>query len=184
MARAPGGTDAVRWPGKPLRSDHSSESDRAKEPRSEFRSSHARRRRDRHDADPALRRSRRDRGQATVGLELLHQAPRALGAVFVPVGGGLAAGIASDVKEIRPEIRVIGVQAEDSDATALSIAGQAARDARSRPHLRRRRRGEGDSATSAAGRSTTSSPSARRSRTPSRTPARCSSPPARCRSRA
>jgi threonine dehydratase len=64
-------------------------------------------------------------GQATIGLELLHQAPRTLGAVFVPVGGGgLAAGIASVVKELRPEIRVIGVQAEDSDAMARSIAAK------------------------------------------------------------
>jgi len=43
----------------------------------------------------------------------------------VPVGGGgLAAGIASVVKELRPEIRVIGVQAEDSDAMARSIAAK------------------------------------------------------------
>src|SRR5436190_15957924 len=64
-------------------------------------------------------------GQATVGLEVLHQAPRALGAIFIPIGGGgLAAGIASVVKELRPEIRLIGVQAEDSDAMARSIAAK------------------------------------------------------------
>jgi threonine dehydratase len=64
-------------------------------------------------------------GQATVGLEVLHQAPRALGAIFIPIGGGgLAAGIASVVKELRPEIRIIGVQAEDSDAMARSIVAK------------------------------------------------------------
>jgi len=64
-------------------------------------------------------------GQATIGLEILHQAPRALGVIFVPIGGGgLAAGIASVVKELRPDIRVIGVQAEDSDAMARSIAAK------------------------------------------------------------
>jgi threonine dehydratase len=64
-------------------------------------------------------------GQATVGLEMLHQAPRDLGAIFVPVGGGgLAAGIASVVKELRPEIRVYGVQPVDSDAMARSLAAR------------------------------------------------------------
>jgi len=64
-------------------------------------------------------------GQATVGLEILHQAPRNVGVIFVPIGGGgLAAGIASVVKELRPEIRVIGVQADDSDAMARSIAAK------------------------------------------------------------
>src|SRR5262245_24958182 len=61
-------------------------------------------------------------GQGTVGLELLRQAPRDLAAVFVPVGGGgLAAGVAVVVKELRPEVRVIGVQADDADAMAQSL---------------------------------------------------------------
>src|SRR5690606_31671883 len=54
--------------------------------------------------------------------ELLHQAPRTLDAVFVPVGGGgLIAGIASVLKEVRPEIRVIGVQPVGSDAMTRSL---------------------------------------------------------------
>lgn len=62
-------------------------------------------------------------GQATVGLELLHQAPRDLAAVFVPVGGGgLASGVATVLKAVRPTVQVIGVQAEDSDAMTRSIA--------------------------------------------------------------
>jgi threonine dehydratase len=61
-------------------------------------------------------------GQGTIGLELLHQMPRGTGAVFVPVGGGgLASGIAAVVKAVRPEVRVIGVQADDSDAMRRSL---------------------------------------------------------------
>ena len=46
-------------------------------------------------------------GQGTVGLEILRQAPRDLGAIFVPIGGGgLAAGVAAVVKELRPEVRI------------------------------------------------------------------------------
>jgi threonine dehydratase len=61
-------------------------------------------------------------GQGTVGLELLRQAPRDLAAVFVPIGGGgLAAGVAVAVKELRPEVRVVGVQVDDSDAMAESL---------------------------------------------------------------
>jgi threonine dehydratase len=62
-------------------------------------------------------------GQGTIALELLHQAPRTLDAVFVPVGGGgLISGIASVLKEVRPEIRIIGVQPEGSDAMTRSLA--------------------------------------------------------------
>lgn len=61
-------------------------------------------------------------GQATVGLELLRQCPDNLHAVFVPVGGGgLLAGIATCIKSCRPDVKVIGVQASDSDAMARSL---------------------------------------------------------------
>ncbi len=61
-------------------------------------------------------------GQGTVGLEILNQAPRALGAIFVPVGGGgLAAGVAAVVKELRPDVRVVGVEPDDSDAMTESL---------------------------------------------------------------
>ncbi len=65
-------------------------------------------------------------GQATVGLEILRQNPGALHAVFVPVGGGgLLAGMATCIKALRPGVKVIGVQAADSDAMAQSLeAGQ------------------------------------------------------------
>ncbi|MDI9633709.1 MAG: threonine ammonia-lyase [Methanolinea sp.] len=50
-------------------------------------------------------------GQGTIGLEILEDLPDA-GCVVVPVGGGgLIAGIATALHALRPEIRVIGVQA-------------------------------------------------------------------------
>ena len=62
-------------------------------------------------------------GQGTIGLEILSQAPRELAAIFVPVGGGgIAAGIASVVKELRPEVQVVGVEPDDSDAMTRSLA--------------------------------------------------------------
>lgn len=51
-------------------------------------------------------------GQGTIGLELLEQAPD-MEVLVVPVGGGgLIAGIAVAVKSVRPEVRIIGVEAE------------------------------------------------------------------------
>jgi threonine dehydratase len=62
-------------------------------------------------------------GQGTVGLELLRQHPGDIGAIYVPVGGGgLAAGIASIVKFLRPDIRVIGVEPEEAASMAAAIA--------------------------------------------------------------
>jgi threonine dehydratase len=50
-------------------------------------------------------------GQGTIGLEILEQVPD-LEAVVVPIGGGgLISGIACAVKETRPDVRVVGVQA-------------------------------------------------------------------------
>ncbi|MGD9944200.1 MAG: threonine ammonia-lyase, biosynthetic [Burkholderiaceae bacterium] len=61
-------------------------------------------------------------GQGTVGMEILRQHQGPLHAIFVSIGGGgLAAGIAAYVKQVRPEVRVIGVQSTDSDAMARSI---------------------------------------------------------------
>jgi threonine dehydratase len=61
-------------------------------------------------------------GQGTVGLEILNQAPRELRAIFVPVGGGgLAAGVAAAVKELRPSVRVVGVEPDDADAMTESL---------------------------------------------------------------
>ena len=54
-------------------------------------------------------------GQGTVGMEILRQHEDPVDAVFVPVGGGgLIAGMASYIKHVRPEIRVIGVEPVDT----------------------------------------------------------------------
>jgi len=60
-------------------------------------------------------------GQAGVGLELVEQVPN-LAAIVVPLGGGgLASGIALAVKQQRPAVRVVGVQAEQCAAYAESF---------------------------------------------------------------
>jgi threonine dehydratase len=61
-------------------------------------------------------------GQGTIGMEILRQHPGPIEAIFAAIGGGgLIAGIAAYVKAVRPQIRIIGVQAVDSDAMAQSI---------------------------------------------------------------
>jgi threonine dehydratase len=63
-------------------------------------------------------------GQGTIGMEILRQhGAKRLDAIFLAIGGGgLAAGVAAYVKQIRPEVEVIGVQMADSDAMARSMA--------------------------------------------------------------
>src|SRR5690606_24227846 len=54
-------------------------------------------------------------GQGTVAMEIMWQHTAPLHAVFVPVGGGgLIAGVAAYIKYLRPHIKVIGVESEDS----------------------------------------------------------------------
>lgn len=61
-------------------------------------------------------------GQGTVGMEILHQHTNPIDAIFVPIGGGgLIAGVAAYVKQLRPEIKIIGVQTEDSAAMQRSV---------------------------------------------------------------
>ncbi|WP_406850901.1 threonine ammonia-lyase, biosynthetic [Herbaspirillum huttiense] len=61
-------------------------------------------------------------GQGTVGMEILRQHPEPIHAIFVAIGGGgLIAGVASYVKAVRPDIKIIGVQTTDSDAMARSL---------------------------------------------------------------
>ena len=62
-------------------------------------------------------------GQGTIAVEILRQCQSPIDAIFVAIGGGgLISGIASYVKRVRPEIKVIGVQPVDSDAMARSLA--------------------------------------------------------------
>ena len=60
-------------------------------------------------------------GQGTVGLEILEQAPDVETIVVPCGGGGLLSGIAIAVKTMRPEVRVIGVQAEGAAAYPASL---------------------------------------------------------------
>ncbi|WP_460037428.1 threonine ammonia-lyase [Streptomyces cavourensis] len=61
-------------------------------------------------------------GQGTVGLEILEQCPEVRTIVVGIGGGGLAAGIAVAVKALRPDIRIVGVQAEGAAAYPPSLA--------------------------------------------------------------
>jgi threonine dehydratase len=62
-------------------------------------------------------------GQGTIAMEILRQHPGPLEAIFVPVGGGgLIAGIAAYVKYLRPGIKVIGVEPDDSNCLQAAMA--------------------------------------------------------------
>ena len=64
-------------------------------------------------------------GQGTIAMEMLRQHPGPLHAVFVAIGGGgLISGVANYIKAVRPDIKVIGVQMNDSDAMMQSVAAQ------------------------------------------------------------
>jgi cysteine synthase len=61
-------------------------------------------------------------GQGTIAMEILRQHQGPLDAVFVAIGGGgLISGVANYIKAVRPEIKVIGVQMNDSDAMMQSV---------------------------------------------------------------
>ncbi len=61
-------------------------------------------------------------GQGTIAMEILRQHPGRIDAVFVAIGGGgLISGVAAYIKAVRPEIKVIGVQMNDSDAMIRSV---------------------------------------------------------------
>ena len=68
-------------------------------------------------------------GQGTIAMEILRQlqtlGSRRLDAVFVAIGGGgLISGVSNYIKAVRPEIKVIGVQMNDSDAMMQSVAAK------------------------------------------------------------
>lgn len=62
-------------------------------------------------------------GQGTVAVEICHQHPGELNAIFVPVGGGgLAAGVCCYMKYLRPEVRIIGVEPFDAASMHDALA--------------------------------------------------------------
>ena len=64
-------------------------------------------------------------GQGTIAMEILRQHQGRLDAVFVAIGGGgLISGVANYIKAVRPEVKVIGVQMNDSDAMIQSVSAK------------------------------------------------------------
>ncbi|WP_026922715.1 threonine ammonia-lyase [Glycomyces arizonensis] len=61
-------------------------------------------------------------GQGTIALEILDQLPEAATVVTAVGGGGLVAGIAAAAKHLRPDLRIVGVQAEGAAAYPESLA--------------------------------------------------------------
>ncbi|HEV7755480.1 MAG TPA: threonine ammonia-lyase [Mycobacteriales bacterium] len=61
-------------------------------------------------------------GQGTLGLEILEQCPDVRTVVVCTGGGGLVAGVAVAIKALRPDVRVVGVQAAGAAAFPGSLA--------------------------------------------------------------
>ena len=64
-------------------------------------------------------------GQGTVGLEILEQCPEAATIITGVGGGGLISGVAVAAKALRPDIRIVGVQASGAAAYPPSLAAGA-----------------------------------------------------------
>src|SRR5437764_11814543 len=65
-------------------------------------------------------------GHATMGLEILEDAPDTVAIIAAIGGGGLVTGVASAVKALRPEIKVWGAEPETAAPAALSCAKDSA----------------------------------------------------------
>jgi len=74
-------------------------------------------------------------GQGTIGLEIAAQVPD-VDAVVVPIGGaGLIAGIAIALKELRPKVRIIGVEPERAASFTAAVSAGRPVDAEMKPTL-------------------------------------------------
>ena len=61
-------------------------------------------------------------GQGTIAIELEQQLKEKPYAIYIAVGGGgLISGISLYIKEIWPEVKIIGVEPEDADAMTKSL---------------------------------------------------------------
>lgn len=61
-------------------------------------------------------------GQGTVGLEIMTDAPQATDIILSIGGGGLAGGVSTAVKAIKPDIKVWGVETVGADAMSQALA--------------------------------------------------------------
>src|SRR5207247_2589394 len=61
-------------------------------------------------------------GQGTIGLEILEDVPE-VSEVYISIGGGgLISGIATALRAIKPQVRIIGVETHGADAMARALA--------------------------------------------------------------
>ena len=61
-------------------------------------------------------------GQGTIGIELLRQCREKIHAIFIPIGGGgLISGIGAYIKMVRPDIKIIGVESDESASMHISL---------------------------------------------------------------
>ena len=62
-------------------------------------------------------------GQGTIGMEICRQYPDTIEALFIPVGGGgLVAGVGTYMKYLRPEVKIIAVESEESACLKAALA--------------------------------------------------------------
>jgi threonine dehydratase len=61
-------------------------------------------------------------GHASMGFEILEDAPDTVAVIGAIGGGGLIAGVGSAIKALKPSVRVLGVEPETAAPTALSLA--------------------------------------------------------------
>ena len=74
-------------------------------------------------------------GQGTMGLEILEDVPE-VDAIVIPVGGGgLIAGVGTAVKALKPNVRIIGVEADHAPTLHASLAAGKVTSIATRPTL-------------------------------------------------
>ena len=61
-------------------------------------------------------------GQGTVGLEIMEDVPETTDVILSIGGGGLAGGVATAVKSIKPEIKIWGAETVGADAMSQALA--------------------------------------------------------------
>ena len=67
-------------------------------------------------------------GHATMGLEILEDAPDTAAVVAAVGGGGLLTGLGSAMRALKPDVRVIGVEPETGAPAARSFAAGSAQE--------------------------------------------------------